>query len=338
MGKFVGIDLHSDNCYIAVIDEKGAVLFKQKINNDINRILETLKVFKPTIDGVAVESTFNWYWLVDALKKDGYTVHLTNPCKAKQYGGLKHTDDKTDAIWLAEMLRLGILPTGYIYPKELRCLRDLLRKRSLLVRHRTALMLSLKGFIHNWTGEHTSRSWIKNALNSEIKNMFNDEFNTLSATHINDVIGVLDQKIDTIEKTVLNQVVLLPDFQKLLTVWGIGKILAITIMLETGPLARFPDAGHYASYCRCVSSNKISNNRIKGSGNKKNGNKYLAWAYIEAAHFMRSFYPHARSWFDKKTAKTNRIVATKALSHKIARAVYFILRDQTNFEPKKLFG
>jgi transposase len=301
-------------------------------------ILRTLEMFKPSIAGVAVESTFNWYWLVDALRENGYKVYLANPCAAEQYKGLKHTDDKTDAIWLAEMLRLGILPVGYIYPKEQRSLRDLLRKRTLLVQHKTALTISLKGFLQNWTGERLSRSQITQIHPEEIDHMLSDKLNVQSANHVHDVIRLLGQEIESIEKSVLGKIKIGGNFQKLLTVWGVGEILATTIILETGPIERFPSAGHYASYCRCVSSKKLSNDKKKGSGNRKNGNKYLAWAYIEAAYFMRRFYPRASAWFDKKAAKRNLTVATKALSNKIARAVYFILRDQTEFEPAKLFG
>lgn len=338
MKYYVGIDLHSNNSFIAVIDEQGAIKFKGRTPNDITMIIHSLKVFQTDIAGIVIESTFNWYWLVDGLTDEGYIVHLANPAAMDQYQGLKHTDDKTDAIWLAEMLRLNILPTGYIYPRQERPLRDLLRKRTLLVRHRTALLISLKGFVHNWTGERLSRSGIKQMDNTEIARLLDDDLNRQSATHINDVITLLDKKIKDIENAVLPQVELTPPHKNLQTVWGIGKLLATLIMLETGDIRRFPSAGKYASYCRAVASKKISNDKRKGSGNKRNGNKYLAWAYIEAAHFMRRFYPQAKAWFDKKASQKGTIVAAKALSHKIARACYFIMRDQTVFEPSRLFA
>ncbi|MDR4507406.1 MAG: transposase [Candidatus Brocadiaceae bacterium] len=111
----------------------------------------------------------------------------------------------------------------------------------------------------------------------------------------------------------------------------------ITIMLETGDINRFQTVSDYSSYCRCVSSKRISNGKKKGEGNKKNGNKHLAWAYVEAANFMRRFSPLARSWYQRKASKTNTIVATKALSNKIARGCYFIIKDQKRFDPMRLF-
>ena len=109
-------------------------------------------------------------------------------------------------------------------------------------------------------------------------------------------------------------------------------------MLETGDIKRFPEVGDYSSYCRCVSSQKLTNSKKKGSGNKKNGNRYLAWAYVEAAHYMQRFSSKAKSWFQRKAAKRGKIVATKALSNKIARACYYIMKNRTVYNPKKMFG
>ena len=93
-------------------------------------ILATLAPYKNDIVGIVVESTYNWYWLVDLLMVAGYTLHLANPTAIQKYSGLKYSDDQHDAFWLAEMLRLGILPVGYIYPKEDRPIRDLLQNEA----------------------------------------------------------------------------------------------------------------------------------------------------------------------------------------------------------------
>jgi transposase len=143
MRLYAGSDLHSSNTYVGIKNENGQRVFKKKLPNDREIILSTLKPYKNDIAGIVVESTYNWYWLVDTLMTEGYTVHLANPAEIKKYTGLKYSDDRDDAFWLAEMLRLGILPEGYIYPREDRPVRDLLRKRMHLMRLRTSLIVSL---------------------------------------------------------------------------------------------------------------------------------------------------------------------------------------------------
>ena len=147
MPLYAGCDLHSNNNYFALVDQKGKRVDHWRLANDPKVILETLRSQRLKIVGIVVESTYNRYWLVDTLMGAGYRVHLANPAAIQQYRGLKHADDKHDAFWLAQMLRLGILPEGYIYPKEERPTRDLLRKRGHLVRLRTSLMLSLQNII-----------------------------------------------------------------------------------------------------------------------------------------------------------------------------------------------
>jgi transposase len=143
--------------------------------------------------------------------------------------------------------------------------------------------------------------------------------------------------IKGIEKEVKSQVKLRKEFVMLTTTPGIGLILGLTIMLEVGDIGRFPKVGNYASYCRCVGSKRLSNGKKKGENNKKNGNKYLAWAYVEAAHFAKRYIPKAQRFYQQKMAKSNGAVATKALANKLARASYFIMRDQVPFDEDMLF-
>jgi len=123
-----------------------------------------------------------------------------------------------------------------------------------------------------------------------------------------------------------------------MTVPGIQKILALTIMYETGPIERFEKVGNYASYCRCVGSRRLSNDKVKGKGNRKNGNKHRCWAYVEAAHHARRHYECVKRYYQRKMAKTNLIVARKTIAHKLARACYYIMRNQTKFKPSRVFG
>ena len=146
-------DLHSTNNHLAIIDDEDKRLYKRRLPNSPDVILAELEPFRKSLVGVVVESTFNWYWLVDLLMDEGYKAHLANPAGIQKYKGLKHSDDNHDAFWLAHLLRLGILPEGYIYPKEDRPIRDLLRKRGHLVDLRTSLINSLQGILRRNTGQ-----------------------------------------------------------------------------------------------------------------------------------------------------------------------------------------
>lgn len=150
-------------------------------------------------------------------------------------------------------------------------------------------------------------------------------------------IDFLTAKIRTLESFIEGRAKLRDSYNYLLTIPGIGKILGLTIMLETGPIDRFEKVGHYASYSRKVSTKWTSNDKKKGKGNKKNGNKYLAWAFSEAAEFARRYDQQARAYYNRKLQKTNFMVAHNALAHKLARAAYHVMKDQTPFMPEKLF-
>jgi transposase len=286
---------------------------------------------------VVVESTFNWYWLVDGLMDHGYRVHLANPSAIQQYEGLKHSDDERDAIWLANLLRLGILPGGYIYPKQERPVRDLLRKRSQLVRHRTSHILSIQNMASRSLGVSMTSNDVKRLDEEQVAELFKGEHLFLAVRSSVGVMRYLGEKIRGIEKVVKSHVKLRREFEKILTLPGVGQILGLTIMLEVGDIGRFPAVGNYASYCRCVQSTRISNGKPKGEGNRKNGNKYLAWAYVEAAHFAIRDDPEVNRYYHRKVAGVNKVVAIKAVSHKLARASYYIMRDQVEYDPNKLF-
>jgi transposase len=286
---------------------------------------------------IVVESTYNWYWLVDGLHDHGYKVHLANPSAIRQYEGLKHTDDKWDSFWLAHMRRLGILPEGYIYPKEQRPIRDLMRRRLLFVRQRTAHILSLESMITRNLGFKMSNNEIRKLSLKDAENLFDSPHLVLMAGNSLSAVDFLKKIIKSIEKEVMSQVKLRKEFVMLLTIPGIGPILALTIMLEVGDIGRFAKVGDYSSYSRCVESKRLSNGKKKGENNKKNGNKYLAWAYVEAANFAKRYCSGAQSFYQRKKAKTNNILAIKALSNKICRASYYIMRDQVAFDEKKLF-
>jgi len=338
MKLYGGIDLHSNNSVINLVDEDGEVVTKRRLSNNLREIILFLEPYSDSMTGLVVESTYNWYWLVDGLMDAGYTVHLANTAAIQQYSGLKHSDDESDANWLANMLRLDILPEGYIYPKEERMLRDLLRKRLQLVQQRTQNLLSIQGIYDRHLNIKLNADRVKRLKQDQIEEDFNDTNVCLAVGGTLVIQQCLSKQINQIELSLKRQLKLRKEFIGLTSIDGIGLILALTIMLETGDISRFKTVGQYASYCRCVNGGRYSNGKKKGKTNTKNGNKYLAWGFIEAAHFAIRFNDVVKRYYQRKMSKTSVTVARKTVAHKLARACFYVLRDQVEFDVNRVFG
>jgi len=339
MRLYIAFDVHASSSVLGVVDEEGRRVFSKKVRNDPASVVQLVKRLEGEVAGVVVESTYNWYWIVDVLKAAGHQMHLANPSKVKKYEGLKHSDDRHDAFWLAEMLRLGVLPEGYIYPKEERPIRDLLRKRGHMVRLRTSLILGLESIITRNYGIRPRAKDLQATSEDRVSPLLEgDEYILFAGMRSKDAIDNLTKNIKEIERAVRDRIQLREEYKKLLTMMGVGEILAATIMLETGPISRFPRVGNYVSYCRKVPTMWLSDGKKKGKGNRKNGNRYLSWAWSEAGNAARRHYLCARRYFDRKAQKTNIMVAHNALDHKMARAGYYVIRDGVDFDAERVFG
>jgi transposase len=333
-----GMDLHSNNVVIGVMDLDGKRVATGKVDCDLKEVVKFLAPYKSRLEQVAVESTYNWYWLVDGLQARKYPVVLANPAGMAQYGGIKHADDTNDAFFLAELLRLKILPTGHIYDVQLRPVRDLLRRRLMLVHHRTALMLSFKSLYTRTTGQEMTLSKLKALEIKEAQDLYEHPANQVIAGMQIKHIEQLTESIEKIEKGVLASARELPYYAKLATLPGVGRILGMTITLEVGDIKRFAEPGHFASYCRTVAAQRFSNRKQKGENNSKCGNKYLSWAFVEAANFARRYDEQCRQWYDRKAGKTSKVLATKALACKLAKAAWHLMSQGVDYDPKRVFG
>lgn len=333
-----GMDRHSNNVVVGIMDLEGKRLGSRKLPCELDEVVKFLAPFRKRLEQVAVESTYNWYWLVDGLRALSYPVVLANPAAMEQYNGLKHADDTNDAFFLAELLRLKILPTGHIYDPELRPVRDLLRRRLSLVRQRSALMLSFKSLYSRTTGRTMLLGELKRLEVEQAQELYAHPANQLIAAVHLEHIEALTESIARIEKSVLASARKLPCYAKLMTLPGVGRILAMTITMEVGDIQRFAHPGNFASYCRTVQAERISNDRKKGENNSKCGNKYLAWAFVEAANFARRFDPQCRRWFDRKAAKSGHVLPTKALACKLAKAAWYLMTEGTAYDPQRMFG
>lgn len=338
MKLYCGIDLHSNNSLISVINESDQVVFEKRLGNELETILGVLQPYQEALVGVVVESTYNWYWLVDGLIAAGFDVRLANTIALKQYNGLKYTDDKTDARYLAHVFRLGILPEGYIYPFDSRCVRDILRRRSLLVRQRVMQHLSLQSLITRHTGKRLTSPQIRKLDDNGIKQLLAHPSARLSAQLSHELITTLNEAIERIEGNVAAYCQPTHDYDVITSVTGIGPIIGQSILLETGPIERFPSVNDYASYARCVPSQKISNGKKKGEGNRKNGNKYLGYAFMEAAHYAAIWEPRIKRYYQRKANRTHKMVAKKAIANKLAKACYHMLTRNELFDVNRAFA
>src|SRR3970040_326645 len=246
MKLYGAIDLHSTNNVTVVIDEQDRVVYQKRLPNDLALILKELSVYQSRLEGMVVESTYNWYWLVDGLMEQGYKMHLANTAALQQYEGLKYTDDHSNARWLAHVLRLGVLPEGYIYPRAERPVRDLLRKRSQLVRQRTTNLLSIQNLVTRNTGSSLSDKRVKGLDVQQVDELLPNRDLALAVKANLSVMGSADEQTEILERTVTERVKLRPQFSFLKTVPGIGQILALTIMLETGEMRRLSSCGNFA--------------------------------------------------------------------------------------------
>ena len=267
MELYAGIDLHSNNSVVSVLDENDRVVYAKRLPNDLATIIAALRSCSGNLNGVAVESTYNWYWLVDGLQDAGFALHLGNTAAVKQYDGLKYSGDFSDARHLAHLLRLGILPTGYIYPREQRAVRDLLRKRGQLVCQRSTQILSMSNLLARNLGSHASGNEIKHWTPELIDAMALLDEQKLALKANLAVMRCLDVQVKALEPSILARAKLRQDYQTLKTVSGIGDVLALTIALETGDVGRFDSAGNFASYARTVNSgaNRTARKKVRAT-------------------------------------------------------------------------
>jgi transposase len=247
MPLYGGIDLHANNSVVVLLNEHDQVISQRRFAHHLPTILEPLARYQADLTGVVVESTSNWYWLVDGLMQADYRVYLAHPAAMQPYNSLKDTADHADARWLAHVLRLGVLPEGSIYPKAERAVRDVLRKRSHWGRQQTATVLSLHNSIVRKTGVRLRAQRMHELTLEELERLLPEPEHVLAVTRSLAVVHCLGQPINTLEQLVPTRLKPTPASTQLQTVDGIGPILAQTIGLDTGDMRRVATVGHDAA-------------------------------------------------------------------------------------------
>lgn len=335
MRFYCGLDLSARSCQVCVIDERLRVHVQEKVPNDLYKIMGLLEPFKRTLETV-VESTFNWYWLVDGLQEARYDVVLAHTLGLHMITAAKVKTDPRDALALAKLLRAGMIPQAYIYPKETRPVRDLVRKRMRIVNLRAAEYATLQRLLlRQGILDHT-RSDIKLMLEEDIGQLFKNPLIQLHAQHELARIRVYTGQIRELERVISHTVKESDGYHRLLSVPGIGKIFAITIFYEIGEISRFENARHFSSYCRVVPGVAQSGKSVRRGRGSKQGNSYLKCAFSQAAVYAVRYYPEIRRFYERQLrrhkGKGRKLIAYNIVAHRLAQAVYHILRDNTAYK------
>ena len=335
---YCGIDLHARTMYVCILDQHSEVLVHRNMKTSPEAFLNVIAPYRPGIV-VAVECMFTWYWLADLCADEGIPFVLGHALYMKAIHGGKAKNDKIDSQKIAALLRGGMLPQSYVYPAAMRATRDLLRRRMHLAHKRAELL----AHVHN-----TNSQYNLPAIGTKIAYKANRD-------------GVAERCADpAVHKSIEVDLALITDDDALLrdveltivttakhhdantlsllqTVPGIGKILSLVLLYDIHDINRFPRVQDFVSYCRLVKCAKDSAGKRFGTSGAKIGNAHLKWAFSEAAVLFLRDHPPAQKYLARLEKKHDKGKALTVLAHKLARAVYYMLKRHVAFEREKFF-
>jgi len=337
-----GIDLHSQNMYLCVMDKEGNKLVHKNIKvGERVKFQEMLSPYKNDLT-VACESTFNWYVLSDLCEETGIPFVLGHAFYMKAIHDAKVKNDKIDSATIATLLRSNMLPTGYVCRRETRSIRDLLRRRQYFVRERAALEahLSMTNYMHNMTESRKELKRKKNRLENYFEKLPPDIGVKMSTQADIYMIEQYDKVIKGVETTVLAHAKKFDNelLELLQTIPGLGKIIGLGILYEVDDFSRFADCKHFVSYCRLVTPTHESGGKIVGKGNSNNGNSCLKLLFSELNATSRSHNPEMNALAQRLVKKHGRRKGTCIYCHKLGRAVYKVATERIPFNMEKFMG
>ena len=330
---YCGIDLHARSMYVCVLDQAGEKVVHRKIPTEPDPLLRLLKPYREDVV-VCVECMFCWYWVADLCVEEEIPFVLGHALYMKAIHGGKVKNDRIDCYKIAALLRGGNLPQAYVYPREMRATRDVLRRRLFFVRDRGGVYTHIQNTITQYNLE-PFEGRIDQAKNRVgLLEHFEDEAVQMSVAADTALLDCYDETIDELELFLESQAKVHDGstFHLLRTVPGIGKILSLTLLYEIHQISRFPGVGEFLSYGRLVAGSHESAGKIKKSGGRKMGNEYIKWAFSEAAPLYLRCNPKGQKLFQQLEKKHGKGKAMTILAIKLARAVYYMLRRREPFD------
>lgn len=330
---YCGIDLHAKTMYVCILDQEGNVVLHRNLRSEPEKLLRALQPYREDLV-VAVECIFAWYWVADLCAQEGIPFVLGHALYMKAIHGGKAKNDRIDSHKIATLLRGGMLPQAYVYPRDMRATRDLFRRRTHFVRHRAQLLAHIQNTHHQYNHRTPGKRITYKGNREGIAEAFEDIAIQTNLASDLELVDYYDAIIGNLELTVLRQARGHDHdaYLRLQTVPGIGKILALTLLYEIHDIHRFRRVQEFASYSRLVKCQSSSGGKIKGTQGAKMGNAHLKWAFSEAAVLFPAKCPEGQKLLDRLAKKHGKGKALSILAHRIGRAVYFMLKRKRAFD------
>ena len=333
---YCGIDLHARILYVCILDSLGNKVLHKKIDANPDALLELLTPYQDNII-VGVECMHCWYWVSDLCLDYAFDFVLGHALYMKAIHGGKTKNDRIDSYKIASLLRGGNFPVAYVYPKAMRATRDLLRRRTKIMRHGADLKAHVSNTFSQYNLQSPNVQLRYPCAREQVRNQFDEPAINRNIEMDLNVIAFYTSELASVEHFIEQTAKQhnAQDYQLIQTVPGIGRILALTILYEIGNIERFASVQKFASYSRLVKCKAESAGKQKGTNGNKIGNAYLKWAFSEAAVlYLRGNEP-AKKYIQRLQKRMSKAKALSALAHKLGRCVYFMLRNKTVFDAKR---
>ena len=336
---YCGIDLHAKKMYVCILDDKGNIVLHRNMPTNRAQFLRVIAPFREDI-AVAVECIFTWYWIADLCYENNITFVLGHALYMKAIHGGKAKNDKVDSRKIAALLRGGMIPIAYVYPRKMRSTRDLLRRRIHFIRKRAALFTH----IQNTASQYNLDAPLGRIAKPKNREGLLDRFPDQSVQRMVETDLILIESYDTMLDKLDRDITKTAkahdpvSYALLKTIPGVGRILALVLLYEIDDIKRFPKVQNFVSYSRLIKCAKESNGKRYGSSGGKIGNAHLKWAFSQAAVHSLKYNDQAKKHLARMTKKHGKGKALSILAHKLGRATYFILKNKTPFDREKFYG
>tara|TARA_B110000014_G_C20094012_1_gene573177 strand:+ start:124 stop:1167 length:1044 start_codon:yes stop_codon:yes gene_type:complete len=333
---YCGIDLHARILYVCILDQDGEICVHKEIKASPEALQALLEPYIGNIV-VGVECMHCWYWVSDYCEEIGVDFILGHALYMKAIHGGKAKNDRIDSFKIAKLIRGGNFPLAYTYPKRMRATRDLLRRRTKIVRHGA----QLKGHVANTTSQYNLPPNKVNLKNKGSREIIRETFpDPVVQRNIDLDMALLDcyaAELSKIEWFIEQQAKQHNPIHLhiLKSISGVGRILSLTILYEIGDIARFESVQKFASYSRLVKCKAESAGKNYGTLGNKIGNAHLKWAFSELAVLHLRGNDKVQKYLEKLQKRMSKAKALSALSHKMGRCVYFMLKNETVFDEDK---